>query len=55
MLINFEATPNLAQGLPVIRDALVFNRNGPDAAFGDVDNSLQGGPAIAVLNGLLGQ
>jgi len=43
----------LCQGLPVIRAALVFNRNGPDAVASG--NANQGGLGISLIDGLIGQ
>jgi len=43
----------LCQGLPLIRDALVFNRNGPDAVSNG--NANRGGLGISLIDGLVGQ
>ena len=47
------AAQTLCMGLPIIGDALTFNRNGPDASFGDADSShLRGGPLISAIDAL---
>merc|ERR1711944_103084 len=51
-IVNFERNPNLAQFLPVIRNAIVANRNRGVAQDGEDD--LSRGPLINLLDAVLG-
>jgi len=47
-LINDDNFPNLSMGLPVIRAALSFNRNGENVANDNAN--LRGGPLISAID-----
>merc|ERR1719270_2959395 len=52
-LINDDNFPNLSMGLPVIRAALSFNRNGENVANDNAN--LRGGPLISAIDVLTGR